>query len=102
LIFVNKTRVDALEGAKSEIETLAAFIGAALDASRASDADRLNLVKTALPRRLAPPGRRIYVTDAQGEIVGSLNAGDDARGLLASKLGGALPIVLFGAKAGVL
>ena len=101
-IFVNKTRVDALEDAKSEIETLAAFIGAALDASDAGGAERLDIVKRALPLRLAPPGRRIYVTDMQGEIVGSLNAGDDARGPLASKLGAALPIILFGAKAGVM
>ena len=100
-IFASKTRLDALEDARSEIETLAAFVAAGLDASNASSMDRLALVQSALPARLTPPGRQIHVSDQNGDIVASVNAGD-AGGALASKLGTALPVTIFGAKAGVM
>ena len=101
-IFISKLRFDAIEDAKAEIETAASFIAAALEASATNDIDRLSAIKTALPNRLAPPGRRFYVTDVHGEIVGSLNAGDGVRGHLANKLGAALPVFVFGEKAGVM
>ncbi|MFN3888954.1 MAG: ATP-binding protein [Beijerinckiaceae bacterium] len=101
-IFANKTRLDAIEDAKLEIETLAAFIAAAFEASEGSGGDRLKIVNNTLPPGLMPQGRRIFVTDRRGEIIGSLNASEEAIGPLASKLGNALPIILFGAKAGVL
>ena len=101
-LFASKTRLDALEDARSEIETLAAFIATGLDAGNATSADRLALTESALPARLTPPGRQIYVSDMHGDIVASLNAGGDAKGPLASKLGTALPVTIFGAKAGVM
>jgi two-component system, cell cycle sensor histidine kinase PleC len=100
-IYSSKSRFNAIENAKFEIETLTALIGAALEAGHAAEADSKSIVKTALPERLTAPGRRIYVTDAKGEIVGSLNAGE-ARGKLADKLGSAVPLLIFGAKAGVM
>ena len=101
-LFASKTRLDALEDARSEIETLTAFIATGLDAGNATSADRLALTESALPSRLTPPGRQIYVSDMHGDIVASLNAGGDAKGPLASKLGTALPVSIFGAKAGVM
>jgi two-component system cell cycle sensor histidine kinase PleC len=101
-IFASKTRFDALEDAKTEIETLAAFVATALDGNASSGLERLDVIKAVLPRRLAQPGRRIFITDRQGEIIGGLNLGENATGQLASKLGSALPITVFGAKAGVM
>ncbi|MBX9760017.1 MAG: PAS-domain containing protein [Beijerinckiaceae bacterium] len=100
-LFASKTRLDALEDARSEIETLTAFIAAGVDNGDASSAERIALVESALPARLTPPGRQIYVSDLRGEIVAGINAGD-AKGSLASKVGTALPVTLFGAKAGVM
>ncbi|MDP2357167.1 MAG: ATP-binding protein [Beijerinckiaceae bacterium] len=102
VIFASKARVDALEDAKADIETAAAFISTALQTSNASGAAPLKTIKTTLPARLAPSERRFYLTDAQGQIIGSLNASDDAGGPLANKLGSALPITIFGEKAGVM
>lgn len=101
-IFVSKMRYDAIEDAKAEIETATAFIAAALEASGAKGAEQLSEIKTALPHRLAPPGRHFFVTDAHGEIIGTLNTQNDARGHLATKLGAALPVFVFGEKAGVM
>ncbi len=101
-IFAGAARTDALQDAKADIETAAAFISAALDANNASEIERPGIIKSALPVRLAPPGRRFYLTDAQGQIIGSHNATQDIGGALANKLGSALPITIFGEKAGVM
>lgn len=101
-IFAGAARKDALQDAKSDIETAAAFISSALDAHRASQSERLSIIKSALPARLAPAGRRFYLTDAQGQIIGSFNTVEEVGGALASKLGSALPITFFGEKAGVM
>lgn len=101
-IFANKARLNALEDAKAEIETLAAFIGATLIGAQASGVERLRTLRTTLPPRLATPGRRIFVTDLQGKIIASVNAVEGDQGLLANKLGSALPVMVFGAKAGVM
>lgn len=100
--FISKTRLDAIDDARSEVETLAAFVATGLNAGEDGGADRVAVIQSTLPPRLAPTGRRLYVSDQRGQIIASLNDGESARGPLASKIGTALPVIIFGEKAGVM
>ncbi|HEY8580434.1 MAG TPA: PAS-domain containing protein, partial [Beijerinckiaceae bacterium] len=91
-----QTRENALSQAEAEVELVARYVARELDATTGTPRER------DLPGHVVAHGRRILVSNATGDIVATLPAGVEARGALVRYLGNAMPLAVFGAKAGVM
>jgi len=93
--------------ARQRIEMIAVLISGAFAKADHGDAlsrtDVLNVLANALPAGAAAHGRRIYITDAAGNVIAAApsDAGQSHL-LLTDIIGEAQPLTTFGARAGVL
>lgn len=101
-LYAIQTRQKVLDGARADIEAVAAMVSAAIEQSSATEFEKLKSVEAALHPRLLPRGRKVYLSDAKGDVVIAVNVIGEARGPLAAYVGAAAPLFIFGAKAGVM
>lgn len=92
-----QTREEAIDEAVAELELVAAYLSREMEAA----SPRAPFERD-LPGQIVANGRRVYVSDERGQIVGAIPPDEFAKGPLAAQLGTAMPLVVFGGRAGVM
>ncbi len=95
----------AIADAVSDLETVAEFVAERLDrlaGAEKADLTRRDMLERALSARATDFGRRIYVSNADGIITATAPMGGPIGQRLVAVLGGAEPLTIMGASAGVL
>ena len=95
----------AIVDAVSDLETVAEFVSERLDrltGAEKADLTRRDLLERALSARATDFGRHIYVSNAEGVITATAPIGGPIGQRLVTVLGGAEPLTIMGASAGVL
>ncbi|HXY90598.1 MAG TPA: PAS-domain containing protein, partial [Xanthobacteraceae bacterium] len=98
-------RREMLNEAHENLAFITAAIGQDLILRVGKDTARPKIkeaLQAALPLRAMAGGRRFYVTDVSGEILGAMPESAEAPATLADLLGKAQPLAIFAEKAGVL
>ncbi|MDB5569048.1 MAG: multi-sensor signal transduction histidine kinase [Hyphomicrobiales bacterium] len=94
-----ETRDRALADAMAALDFAAAYMARDIEADKRSTHAPL---EKPLPRSALLNGRQVYVSDARGEVVGRAPPAPLPPGPLANQIGTALPVVIFGERAGVM
>ncbi len=94
-----ETRDRALSDAMSALDFAAAYVARDIDADQRSTQAPLEKL---LPRSTLANGRQIFVSDLRGDVIGRAPPAALPAGPLANQLGTALPVAIFGERAGVM